>query len=51
MNLKSCPFCGRKHHLRMYINIICPCGAKYYALQGYWLNRKTGETRGETNAN
>lgn len=44
--LKPCPFCGRKHeHRNLFLNIICPCGAKYYACQDTWLNRKTGEWR------
>lgn len=39
----DCPFCHRVHYKHPYLNTICPCGAKYYVLGRYWLNRKTGE--------
>ena len=43
---KTCPFCGREHsNYRPWINIICPCGAKYYFQWDFWLDRKTGERR------
>lgn len=45
MYRQTCPFCGKKHFQRMNINIICPCGAKYYFYNKEWLNRKTGEWR------
>ena len=39
-----CPFCNTVHERSNNItNIICGCGAKYYANRHYWLNRKTGE--------
>lgn len=37
---KTCPFCGREHLQRMSINIICPCGAKYYFHKKQWIDRK-----------
>ena len=46
----TCPFCGKEHEQRVWLNIICDCGAKYYGskfnnqTQG-WLNRATGEWR------
>ena len=41
----SCPFCGKVHWRRHpLLNAICSCGAKYYAIGEFWLNRKTGET-------
>jgi hypothetical protein len=42
---RTCPFCKREHEQRMYINIICQCGGKYYFAQGFWLDRKTGERK------
>ena len=44
----TCPFCGAKHERRHeLLNIICGCGSKYYAIDGFWLNRNTGERRYE----
>ena len=45
----TCPFCGSKVK-RPYdtTNGFCNCGAKYYAMDKLWLNRKTGETVYET---
>ena len=40
-----CPFCHRVHErTNRHLNIICDCGGKYYASNGDWINRKTGET-------
>lgn len=47
---KVCPFCGKKHYQRIFINIICPCGAKYYFRSREWLNRKDGERRADNAA-
>lgn len=44
---KVCPFCGKSHTQRIYINIICPCGAKYYFRTREWLNRRNGEWRAD----
>jgi hypothetical protein len=38
-----CPFCGKFHIAKPYLNIICGCGAKYYAMNGEWWDRKTGK--------
>ncbi len=43
MYVKTCPFCGKKHQQRLWVNIICPCGAKYYFTNGKWLQRKLKE--------
>ena len=40
---RTCPFCKMQHEQRMWLNIICPCGGKYYFAQEFWLDRKTGE--------
>ena len=40
---KTCPFCRREHEQALWLNIMCPCGAKYYYPQKTWLNRATGE--------
>ena len=41
-----CPFCGEIHERRAeYLNAICSCGGKYYAVDRTWLNRRTGEKR------
>ena len=40
--IERCPFCGKQHNQRLYINIICDCGAKYYFHVNTWLDRKTG---------
>ena len=40
---KTCPFCRGEHEAALWLNIICPCGAKYYYPQKTWLNRATGE--------
>ena len=37
---ETCPFCGQTHFQRIRINIICPCGAKYYFHKREWLNRE-----------
>lgn len=37
-----CPYCGKDHEQLMHINIICPCGAKYYFRENTWFDRKTG---------
>lgn len=39
---ECCPFCGKHHEQRMWINIICDCGAKYYFRDNMWLDRNTG---------
>ena len=39
----TCPFCGKKHITHTWLNVICPCGAKFYIHTHEWLNRKTGE--------
>lgn len=39
-----CPVCGKAHVQRKHINVICPCGAKFYYIQTYWLDRTTGVT-------
>jgi hypothetical protein len=45
----KCPFCGNKiKKLYATTNAFCNCGAKYYAMDKLWLNRKTGETVYET---
>lgn len=41
---ERCPFCGKWHIQSMHLNIICPCGAKYYIHTGEWLDRKGGLT-------
>lgn len=45
MEHKTCPFCGAVHEFKPWLNIICPCGAKYYFMEKFWLNRQTGERR------
>ena len=42
---EKCPFCGKEHEQRAWLNIICNCGAKYYFRNNVWLNRKTGERK------
>lgn len=42
---KTCPFCKREHEQHDWLNIICPCGAKYYFREKYWLDRNTGEKK------
>ena len=38
-----CPVCGKIHERRHpLLNTICDCGAKYYAISEFWLDRKTG---------
>lgn len=39
-----CPICGKSHVQRKHINVICGCGAKFYYIQTYWLDRMTGVT-------
>ena len=47
---RMCPFCGNIVNISKYINAICPnCNSKYYIMNKYWLNRKTGEKRGYKN--
>lgn len=41
---RVCPFCKKIHSVNSpYLNTICECGGKYYAITGTWLNRVTGE--------
>ena len=42
---RVCPFCNRKQYSHPNTNTLCPCGAKYYVFENWWLNRKTGERR------
>ena len=35
-----CPYCGRQHVHQNCLNILCPCGAKYYSDTQQWLSRK-----------
>ena len=37
--LVRCPFCGRTHVLRPWLNLVCPCGAKYYIHNKEWWER------------
>lgn len=40
----TCPVCGKFHEIKHpSLNIICDCGAKYYAKCEIWLDRKTGK--------
>ena len=39
----KCPFCGTSHDVKPHLNIICPCGAKYYINTKEWWDRTTGE--------
>lgn len=38
----KCPFCGRINVNRAHINILCPCGAKYYIHNNEFWERKPG---------
>lgn len=41
---RVCPFCNKIHQVTSpYINVVCGCGGKYYANNGDWVNRDTGE--------
>lgn len=42
---EKCPFCGKEHEQRAWLNIICDCGAKYYLIWNVWIDRKTGERK------
>lgn len=44
---KVCPFCGEKYIHKPWLNIICTCGAKYYFVDRFWLDRGTGERRAD----
>lgn len=50
MNNKiKCPYCGRTHYVAPHLNVICPCGAKYYIhLREWWSRGAT--TKVQTNA-
>lgn len=39
----TCPFCKRYHFVSSHINIICPCGSKFYINTREWWDRKTGK--------
>ena len=40
----TCPVCGKVHEIKHpLLNIVCDCGAKYYAKCEIWLDRKTGK--------
>lgn len=39
----KCPFCGTKHATRPWLNVLCPCGAKYYVRDREWWDRVTGK--------
>ena len=40
----TCPVCGKVREIKHpSLNIICDCGAKYYAKCEIWLDRKTGK--------
>lgn len=42
--VRVCPFCNEVHYTRSpYLNVVCRCGGKFYAITGDWLDRKTGE--------
>lgn len=38
----TCPFCGKEHVTAQWLNVICPCGAKFYVNTHEWLDRNTG---------
>lgn len=40
--ISTCPFCGNVNVTRPHINVICPCGAKFYIHTQEWWDRKTG---------
>lgn len=35
-----CPYCGKEYVHQNCVNILCPCGAKYYSHNSQWLSRK-----------
>lgn len=37
-----CPFCKRLNVTRALLNVLCPCGAKYYIHNGEFWDRKDG---------
>lgn len=39
----ECPFCGHKNVVRPHINVLCPCGAKYYISDNTFWDRKYGK--------
>lgn len=47
MEHKTYPFCGEVREFKPWLNIICPCGAKYYFIEKFWLHRKTGDRRAD----
>lgn len=47
MRFKKCPFCGRGHFVKSYMNVICSCGAKYYFSTDDWLDRTRTNSRKE----
>ena len=40
MRIITCPFCGKEHVSSAYVNVICPCGAKYYIHNNEFWDRK-----------
>lgn len=40
MKLVNCPFCWRSHLAYDHMNVLCPCGAKYYVATKEWRERR-----------
>lgn len=38
-----CPFYGNVQATRPWLNVLCPCGAKFYIHNREWWDRKTGK--------
>lgn len=43
----TCPFCGNVQTTRYWLNVLCPCGAKFYIHNREWWDRKTGAVKKE----
>lgn len=43
MRVIECPFCGHKNVARSWLNVLCPCGAKYYISDNTFWDRKYGK--------
>ena len=37
---ERCPYCGKEHEQKLWLNIICDCGGKYYFTFKRWWKRE-----------
>ena len=42
---ERCPYCGKEHEQRLWLNIICNCGGKYYFTLKKWWDRRVGDSK------